>query len=210
MIPEVFFTADTHFGHRNVIPYCKRPYADVEEMDAAMIQLWNETVKPDDIVYHLGDFAFGPQVRIREVISQLNGYKTLVMGNHDKKTVGWWEDAGFHKVFKPRYGESVPFAIFSRTDGAIETVFRMSHFPFQDVMGEYDDRDYLTPRAPVRAETTVPLVHGHVHEAWRLKPGLVNVGCDVWDYKPVPLSKVLECVDHVRDLPNGTEQESVV
>ena len=209
-LPEVYFTADTHFGHKNVIPYCKRPYADTVEMDEDLIKKWNETVGPNDIIYHLGDFAFAPQIRIREILARLNGWKVLIMGNHDKKTVTWWREAGFDEVFKLKYGESKPFEMFCRTDGGIETAFRMSHFPFAEKMGDYDQRDYLTQRAPLRAETTVPLVHGHVHESWMLRPFMVNVGVDVWGLKPVHLSKVLECVDHVRNLPDGNEQESVV
>ncbi len=55
---NIFFTSDTHFGHKDIIDYYKRPYASVEEMDAALEKNWNETVKPNDKVYHLGDFAF--------------------------------------------------------------------------------------------------------------------------------------------------------
>ena len=54
---NTFFTSDTHFGHNNIIEYCKRPYTSVEEMDAALEKNWNEVVKPDDLVYHLGDLA---------------------------------------------------------------------------------------------------------------------------------------------------------
>ena len=56
---KIFFTADTHWGHRNIIRYCQRPFADVEEMNEALITNWNSTVGKDDIVFHLGDFAMG-------------------------------------------------------------------------------------------------------------------------------------------------------
>ncbi|WP_258934193.1 hypothetical protein [Nesterenkonia pannonica] len=49
-----FFTSDHHFGHANIIRYCDRPFADVAEMDEAMIDRWNETVSPDDEVWVLG------------------------------------------------------------------------------------------------------------------------------------------------------------
>ena len=52
-----YFTSDLHFGHRAVIEYAKRPFASVDEMDAAMIARWNAAVKPDGIVFVVGDFS---------------------------------------------------------------------------------------------------------------------------------------------------------
>ena len=51
----IYFTADTHFGHYNVIRFCDRPFASAEEMDKAMIQNWNDRVTGNDTVYILGD-----------------------------------------------------------------------------------------------------------------------------------------------------------
>lgn len=197
---ETFFTADTHFGHKNVIPYCKRPYTDTHEMDEDLIKKWNETVSPDDTIFHLGDFAFASQLRTKEIIGRLNGYKILIMGNHDRKNADWWESAGFNRAMKPPYGQVVSYLEGPDKAGVR---FYMSHFPHREVMGEYDQRDYLAQRAPQRAVLDRPLVHGHVHESWKLRPNLVNAGVDVWGYKPVHLSKVLECVNHVRDLADG-------
>jgi calcineurin-like phosphoesterase family protein len=81
---ETFFTADHHFGHRNIIRYCGRPFADVEEMDRAMVESWNAAVRPGDAVFHLGDFALGSAESIAELLATLNGYKLLVLGNHDR------------------------------------------------------------------------------------------------------------------------------
>lgn len=80
-----YFISDTHFGHANVIQYSNRPFVDVQDMDAAMIDRWNSVVKKDDNVYHLGDFAFSSEARIEEILKQLNGKKYLIFGNHDKK-----------------------------------------------------------------------------------------------------------------------------
>jgi calcineurin-like phosphoesterase family protein len=80
---NVFFTSDTHFGHRNILEYEKeaRPFSTVEEMNEAIIDRWNNTVGSRDIVYHLGDFCFGrANISIAE---RLKGTKRLVMGNHD-------------------------------------------------------------------------------------------------------------------------------
>lgn len=82
----VFFTADTHFGHRKMVEY--RGFKDIDEMDKAMIQRWNEKVKPGDIVYHLGDFSFRKKGETLGIIRRLNGAIRLVKGNHDKIVKG--------------------------------------------------------------------------------------------------------------------------
>ena len=79
----IWFTSDTHFGHKNIIKHCKRPFADIDEMDAVMIQRWNEKVAITDEVYHLGDFAMCSVSRLRNVLSQLNGKIYLIVGNHE-------------------------------------------------------------------------------------------------------------------------------
>ena len=81
---RVFFTSDTHFGHKNIIRYCNRPFDDVKSMNNEMIDRWNSVVGKNDTVYHLGDFAFATPEEISEIISKLNGFITLVYGNHDK------------------------------------------------------------------------------------------------------------------------------
>ncbi|MBX4152323.1 hypothetical protein [Paenibacillus lautus] len=55
----VYYTSDTHFCHKNILHYENRPYQDTEEMDAALIEKWNNVVSKNDTVYHLGDFVFG-------------------------------------------------------------------------------------------------------------------------------------------------------
>jgi calcineurin-like phosphoesterase family protein len=81
---DVFFTADTHFGHRNIIAYANRPFACVEEMDEVLIQRWNERVRPGDRVYHLGDFSVCRGPKTGEILTRLNGEIHLVWGNHDR------------------------------------------------------------------------------------------------------------------------------
>jgi calcineurin-like phosphoesterase family protein len=78
-----WFIGDTHFNHRNVITYDNRPFRDVQHMEEEIVGKWNATVRPDDIVYHLGDFAFGPTELQKELYDKLNGNKILIRGNHD-------------------------------------------------------------------------------------------------------------------------------
>lgn len=83
-MPNTFFTADTHFNHGNIIKYCKRPFTTTWEMNEAIIANWNAVVRPDDTVYHLGDFAFYKKGDYTKILSKLNGNIHLVIGNHDR------------------------------------------------------------------------------------------------------------------------------
>lgn len=88
---ETFFTADTHFGHKNIIKYCNRPFGSVEEMDEEMIRRWNMVVKPGDKVWHLGDFSYCCH-NAREIRKRLNGRILLIKGNHDSMDALWGVD----------------------------------------------------------------------------------------------------------------------
>jgi calcineurin-like phosphoesterase family protein len=79
---SVFFTSDTHFGDHRVLNLYPRPFATVAEMDAELVRRWNAVVGPDDVVWHLGDFARTAK-RAAEVLGHLNGTKHLVVGNND-------------------------------------------------------------------------------------------------------------------------------
>jgi calcineurin-like phosphoesterase family protein len=77
-----WFTADTHFGHENIIKYCNRPFANVKAMDDLLILNWNSCVKPEDYIYHLGDFCMGDP---RPYFERLNGHIRILPGSHDKE-----------------------------------------------------------------------------------------------------------------------------
>jgi calcineurin-like phosphoesterase family protein len=85
---RIFVVADTHWGHEKVCQFSERhanklrPWDSAQEMDEAMIELWNETVRPKDEVIHLGDVAFGKQHV--KTMSKLNGRKMLIKGNYDR------------------------------------------------------------------------------------------------------------------------------
>lgn len=87
-----WFTADTHFGHKNVIRYCNRPFKTLEDMNETIIRKWNERVKAEDTIFHLGDFCFksfdnsGNPIRAAEWKKRLNGNMILIRGNHDKRS----------------------------------------------------------------------------------------------------------------------------
>jgi len=87
-MPSVFLVSDTHFGHLGMCKFTQndgvtklRPWTDPEEMDEAMVKMWNETVKPTDKVYHLGDVVINRKAL--SIMHRLNGDKVLIRGNHD-------------------------------------------------------------------------------------------------------------------------------
>lgn len=79
----IFVTADQHFNHHRIIPYAKRPYQTVEEMDRELIHRFNTRVTNEDHTFIVGDFMLATKARVRQVLSQLRGEKTLIQGNHD-------------------------------------------------------------------------------------------------------------------------------
>ncbi len=86
-MPAVFLVSDTHFGHAGVCRFLRedgtklRPWNSPEEMDEVMVKMWNETVRPNDKVYHLGDVVINRKAL--SILHRLNGDKILIRGNHD-------------------------------------------------------------------------------------------------------------------------------
>jgi calcineurin-like phosphoesterase family protein len=91
----VFFTSDTHFGDHRVLNLYPRPFGSVAEMDAALVTKWNDVVRPQDEVWHLGDFA-RTAARAADIFDQLHGRKHLILGNNDPPAVAQlgWESVG--------------------------------------------------------------------------------------------------------------------
>jgi len=88
-MPAVFLVSDTHFGHAGVCRFTHpddpevklRPWTDPDEMDEEMIRRWNDRVRPNDKVYHLGDVVINRKAL--KTLARLNGDKVLIRGNHD-------------------------------------------------------------------------------------------------------------------------------
>lgn len=104
---ETWFISDTHFGHANIITFRNddgnliRPFSSVEEMDELMVKNWNDVVRPQDRIYHLGDVCMNR--RCLATMERLNGKKVLIKGNHDifklKDYTKHFEDIRAYKVF---------------------------------------------------------------------------------------------------------------
>lgn len=183
---NVFFTADTHFNHQAMITNGWRPFSSVEEMNETLVQRWNDQVRKNDQVWHLGDFGMGPDPEHLEFLQRLNGEKHLITGNHDKPWPGnrqshkhqpKWREAGFSSI-----------QAFARRRIAGRSVM-ISHFPYE---GDHTGEDrYEQYRLLDDGEF---LLHGHVHDAWQVKGRQINVGVDVWKFYPIPLEQIEEFI----------------
>jgi calcineurin-like phosphoesterase family protein/2'-5' RNA ligase len=81
--PKIFITSDLHLGHTNIIKYCKRPFKDVKEMNSVLVKNWNNTIANKDIVYFLGDLAYGKNTSTDYWYNKLKGQMIFIKGNHD-------------------------------------------------------------------------------------------------------------------------------
>jgi calcineurin-like phosphoesterase family protein len=167
-----FFTSDQHYGHRNIIAYCQRPFASVDVMREEMIRLFNERVAPGDTVWHLGDFSLD-ESEVRRVLPRLHGTHHLVAGNHD----ACHPRRSKHAAATRRYLEAGFASV--QTETRVEGLV-LCHMP-------YDDDRY--PQYSPRDEGLV-LVHGHVHKQWLTRERMINVGVDVWGFAPVALEEL--------------------
>ena len=87
-MPKIFYTADTHFKHKNIIKFDNRPYFDVNDMEEGLIKNWNSAVSKQDTVYILGDFCWSADEKEWiEILNRLTGQKVLIRGNHTLKNM---------------------------------------------------------------------------------------------------------------------------
>jgi calcineurin-like phosphoesterase family protein len=159
----VWFTADQHFQHENIIGFCNRPFADAATMDEAMVANWNRRVKPDDIVWHLGDFAVtNKRSVLADFFSRLNGKKHLITGNHDHdrtRALGW---------------QSINDLIEVTVEGQ------------RIVLCHYGLRVW-----PGMRRGAIHL-YGHSHGSLPGTSQSLDVGVDNWDFSPVCLPEILD------------------
>jgi calcineurin-like phosphoesterase family protein len=161
---NTWFTSDTHFGHARIIDYCKRPFKDVEEMDAELIRRWNAVVKPGDTVYHLGDFALAKVAKkVPGYLERLNGQIHLIYGNHDAKQLKSLEGFADVKAYKEiKVGEqNIILCHYAFR------VWNKSHY------GSWN-------------------LHGHSHGSLKrdFKMKQLDVGVDCWNYAPISFEEV--------------------
>ena len=182
---KIWFTSDLHFGHRNIIRFCNRPFVDIKEMGQKLIENWNYCVKDDDIVFVLGDtFWFNDSRGIKKVLGQLNGEIYILPGNHD-------DFSSYHRVDNPKIHlceDIVALWLESENDrGWNKKILEiwMAHYP----MMTWPHR-----------ENGAWQLFGHIHSQEDRTEGVdqdlplhwnqMDVGCDRWDCCPISLESI--------------------
>lgn len=177
---NVFFTADTHFQHERIIRFCSRPFTSGKEMDVALFRNWNSVVRPDDVVYHLGDVVFGDVERALPLLRGLMGKKYLIPGNHDTpKTLALLD--GIFEILPPL--TEIPTPPRSRTAHETARSVTMCHYAME--VWNHSHRGAI-------------MLHGHTHGRLPENSQRLDVGVDSWGFFPVRLQDVLA---RLRTLP---------
>ena len=169
----IYYAADLHFGHGNILHLCNRPFERVEEMDQAMIDTWNSRVRPEDMVYIVGDMFYRNVRPAEEYLAAMKGHKVLVMGNHD---LSWLKDGMAGKYFdRISHMENI-------NDNGNQVT--LCHYPMMTWSGE---------------KTGSYMVYGHIHnhtdfEFWPLilkNDHMLNAGVEINSYCPVTLAELI-------------------
>ncbi len=156
-----YIWSDLHLNHSNIIEYEGRPYASVEEMNAALLGAWGSTIKKNDVLWNLGDVALHmSREMLTKMLSGLPGKKILILGNHDRgRSIPWWYSVGFDVVYE--------YPII------LNNFYMLSHKPL-----------YVNRSMPYVN------IHGHTHGTSSDNPQQVNVSVEVIGYKPVLLQSI--------------------
>lgn len=169
----IYYTADQHFGHTNIIRFCDRPFMNAEEMDESLIDNWNSTVSANDSVYILGDLVFRSAKHATYYIKRLKGIKHLIIGNHDHK---WIKNCNLVEFFA-----SVSYYLEIKDE---DIRLALSHYPM------------LSWGASSRGALHV---HAHVHnkkeglvfETLKKMDNALNAGVEINEYRPVTLDELI-------------------
>lgn len=161
----IYFTADTHFYHKNVIRYSERPFLSIEEHNNTIVKNWNKIVGKKDKVYFLGDLAFCSQKIAIDIVKSLNGEVHFFKGNHDRTA----------------YQIRMHFASFQDVK-----MIRINEY--QLWLSHY--RHLVWPQKHYGAFHLYGHSHGRVGHVYDKL--LFDVGVDCWNYTPVSFDRILE------------------
>ena len=171
--PHIWWTADLHLNHVNIIEasYCPerlKLFGNLEKMNQELILRWNARVKDGDTVVLVGDAVMGRVFEAEALLQQLNGDIILVEGNHDRSP----------KV-RRRMLESRVLEVHRRIEFEVDAIGKIlvQHHPAKELCSDYS-----------------LFICGHIHQHWRISGNMVNVGVDVWDYVPVTLKEIFEAI----------------
>lgn len=172
---KTFFTSDTHFFHSNIIKYCLRPFADATDMNEQLIANWNNVVTPDDVVYHLGDFAFSDEQGVDRVMRRLNfKHFHFIKGNHDKPFCNWYHSNKDDTYLAPKVSLH-PSYLETKIEGH---KFTLCHFAMRVWNESHRGALHLYGHS-----------HGTLPDDCNSKS--FDVGVDCHDFVPISLERVL-------------------
>jgi calcineurin-like phosphoesterase family protein len=171
---KTWIISDTHFGHNNILKYepCRIDMLNMQsnninEMNERLIEVWNETVKPEDLVYHLGDVSFGHfDVRV------LNGRKFLVTGNHD---------ADFQEMLNRGWSEVLPERFLKNVGGHQGIHFLLTHRPVYVDKGSREDKSGI-----------IYNIHGHLHSKPSPTDKHICVSVEQINCRPIELNEIID------------------
>jgi len=174
----IYFTADWHLDHKNIIKYCNRPFNNIYHMNKTILERYKQTIGEEDTVYFLGDLTMqssSNQEKFISIFNDLPGTKHLVLGNHDK--------------FKPFFYHEIGF---SSVHTALQTTFSL-----RDMGLVVDSINCFLIHDPAWAQSPGFWICGHIHNHWKstktdVGATLVNVGVDVWDFTPVSIKEIVQ------------------
>lgn len=191
---KIFFVSDNHYGHSNIIGFCKRPFENVEEMDKKLIENWNNKVPKDGIVFHLGDFAWGGYNVWKNFREQLNGDIILIKGNHDIKNLTPQAVGLFKDVTQQMRIEIEGRKIW------------LNHFPLLCYSGTYRDLQGLEYNLFGHTHLSNHLSRNNGKDCERcfnnLFPTQYDVGVDFNDFSPISWYEVNEKIQ--KQIENNT------
>jgi calcineurin-like phosphoesterase family protein len=188
-----FWTADWHIGHANSIKFDNRPYQDLDQMHKAFIKNYNAQVPTNGICYFLGDIATHSSELTKEIITQLNGTKVIIVGNHDKNSNALYL-MGFDVVLNSATiyisGERVTMSHCPLRGVFREDVSDM----YGGVIGDNWHGESKNQAFSVENEGQFHL-HGHIHspnggKSTKISGRQFDVGVPSNKYRPVPISEI--------------------
>lgn len=180
---KTFFTSDLHFQSTEspgIIEWAHRPFKTVEKHDAALIRGIQERVKPDDLLIHVGDFMNygknrgreGGRAKPEEYIKRIGRQIVFLEGNHDPNN----------------HVRCIGRTLTTKVGRYVVSV---GHYPADDERFEFVETPWY--KAVTGTKFRIHLC-GHIHDKWRYQFSCsshgvdyisVNVGTDVWKYRPV-------------------------
>ena len=193
---KFYFTGDLHLGHRNILKYAKRLiFMNKDEVSAyhkitnqidmrnmiiseeslnchnnTLIKNFNMRVKPEDTTFILGDFCFK------------NTKSSIYRGEGSTVPASYWE--------KQLNGKLIFIKGSHDKNNSCKAIIHsmVLHYGGMELFAIHDPKDY-NPKYKIN-------LCAHVHQNWKMqkrnKTILINVGVDVWNYKPVAINEILK------------------